>query len=158
MNSSSAQHAALRILLEDVEPLLVQAEAVTATLTRVRQELNADLTTLGELVQRTSDAQPELLESARKLTGSAGRIEAALTSHNADSTASFPVPRARHGSGHLVMACTASAALAALLVAGLMWPSRATVEQARIGRALQVAWPSLDVATRSRLQSLMGKS
>ena len=82
MNPASAQHAALRLLLEDVDPLLQRAEEATQTLTKVREELNADLTTLGELVQRSMDVQPALLEAGRKLNGSAARIEAALQSGN----------------------------------------------------------------------------
>src|ERR1700712_500190 len=80
MNPASAQHAALRLLLEDVDPLLQRAEEATKTLTKVREELNADLTILGELVQRSVDVQPALLEAGRKLNGSAARIEAALQS------------------------------------------------------------------------------
>lgn len=154
MNPASAQHAALRILLEDVDPLLQRAEEATQTLTKVREELNADLTTLGSLVQQSLDAQPLLLETGRKLSASASRIEAAMHGGplpaNADA-ARTGVP--------LWVACTLSAALSAALVTGTIWfGTRNVLEQARVGRALMSAWPSLDAATRIKVHELIGKS
>ena len=75
---ASAQHAALRILLEDVDPLLQRAEEAAQTLAKVREELDADLDTLGRLVQQSLDAQPGILEAGRKLSASAARIETAM--------------------------------------------------------------------------------
>ncbi|RZL91434.1 MAG: hypothetical protein EOP82_12810 [Variovorax sp.] len=154
MNPASAQHAALRILLEDVDPLLQRAEEAAQTLTKVREELNVDLTTLGSLVQQSLDAQPVLLETGRKLSASASRIEAAMHSGplpgNADA-ARAGVP--------LWVACTISATLSASLVTGTIWfGTRDVLEQARVGRALMSAWPSLDAATRVKVHEMIGKS
>jgi len=154
MTPTSAQHAALRILLEDVDPLLRRAEEAAQTLTKVREELNADLTTLGTLVQQSLDAQPLLLETGRKLSASAARIEAAM--HGAALPANADV--ARTGVPRWV-ACALSAVLSAALVTGTIWfGTRDVLEQARVGRALMSAWPSLDAATRIKVHELIGKS
>ena len=155
MNPASAQHAALRILLEDVDPLLQRAEEAAQTLTKVREELNADLATLGSLVQQSLDAQPLLLETGRKLSASASRIEAAM--HDAPLPAKAVA--ARIGGVPVWIACTLSAALSAALVAGTIWfGTRDVLEQAHVGRALMSAWPSLDAATRLKVAELLGKS
>jgi hypothetical protein len=154
VNPASAQHAALRILLEDVDPLLQRAEEAAQTLAKVREELNADLATLGALVQQSLDAQPILLEEGRKLSASASRLEAAL--HGAP----IPAKTATARTGvPLWVACTLSAALSAALVTGTIWiGTRGVLEQARVGRALMSAWPSLDAATRIKVIELLGKS
>lgn len=155
MTPTSAQHAALRILLEDVDPLLRRAEEAAQTLTKVREELNADLTTLGTLVQQSLDAQPLLLETGRKLSASASRIEAAAI-HDASLPAGAFAARI---GVPLWVACTLSAALSAALVTGTIWfGTRDVLEQARVGRALMSAWPSLDAATRGKVHELIGKS
>ena len=154
MNPASAQHAALRILLEDVDPLLQRAEEAAQTLTKVRDELNADLTTLGQLVQQSVDAQPLLLEAGRKLGASASRIEAAMHKNPLPSKAQRP-----RTSVPLWVACTISAALSGALVIGTIWlGTRDVLEQARVGRALMSAWPALDAATRTKVHELIGKS
>jgi len=155
MNPTSAQHAALRILLEDVEPLLKQADEVTTALKAVRDELNADLETLGALVQRTADAQPALLEAGRKLNGSAARIEASMGGNGALSPAKPGKPSAWPA---LLVTSVGSALLsAALVTAVLCFVGRDLLEQARIGRALQLAWSSLDVGTRTKVHEVIGR-
>ncbi len=160
MNAVSAQHAALRILLEDVDPLIQRAEEAAQTLTKVREELDADLETLGRLVQRSVDAQPVILEAGRKLSGSAARIETAMQGmvlQPSSRAAVAGVSRASPWS--LWSACAVSAALSAALVMGTIWfGTRDLHEQARVGRALLSAWPSLDTATRTKVRELLGKS
>jgi hypothetical protein len=154
VNPASAQHAALRILLEDVDPLLQRAEEAAQTLTKVREELNADLTTLGSLVQQSLDTQPLLLEAGRKLSGSAARIEAAMQGSNPPANSGATGARIP-----IWVACALSATLSAALVTGTVWlGTRDVLEQARIGRALMSAWPSLDAATRIKMHELIGKS
>jgi ABC-type transporter Mla subunit MlaD len=155
MNPTSAQHAALRILLEDVEPLLKQADEVATTLKTVRDELNADLETLGALVQRTVDAQPALLEAGRKLNGSAARIEASMGGNSAVSAAK---PRKPNSWPALLLTSVGSALLsAALVTVVLCFIGRDLLEQARIGRALQLAWSSLDASTRTKVHEVIGR-
>ena len=160
MNAVSAQHAALRILLEDVDPLIKRAEEAARTLTQVREELDADLETLGRLVQQSVDAQPMLLEAGRKLSGSAARIETAMQSGALEQLAraagkGFQPARPRS----VWSACAISAALAAALVTGaICFATRDLQEQARVGRALLSAWPSLDASTRIKVHELLGKS
>jgi hypothetical protein len=155
MNPTSAQHAALRILLEDVEPLLKQAEEVASTLKTVRAELNADLETLGWMVQRAVDLQPALLEAGRKLSSSAARIEASML---AGSAPAATTEQAKQRPLALLIACVGSALLSAALVTALLCiAGRELLDQARIGRALQLAWPSLDAGTRIRVSELLGK-
>jgi hypothetical protein len=161
MNAVSAQHAALRILLEDVDPLVQRAEEAAQTLAKVREELDADLDILGRLVQQSMDAQPVILEAGRKLSASAARIEMAMQG-------SAPPPHAREAASRgtasprstsLWGACAISAAVAAALIAGVAWfGMRDVLEQARVGRALMSAWPSLDAATRTKVHELLGKS
>ncbi len=161
MTATSAQHAALRILLEDVDPLVQRAEEAAQLLAKVREELNADLETLGRLVQQSVDAQPVILEVGRKLTASAARIETATQG------SALPLPvhsAAAKGSAvrrpaSLWSACAISAAITAALVTGMVWfGMRDVMEQARVGRALMSAWPSLDAATRTKVHEFLGRS
>ena len=121
----------------------------------VRAELNADLETLGALVQRTVDAQPALLEAGRKLNGSAARIEASMGGAGAVP----PAKPGRPGAWPAVLAASVGSALlsAALVAAVLCFIGRDLLEQARIGRALQSAWSSLDAGTRIKVHEVMGK-
>ena len=155
MNPASAQHAALRLLLEDVDPLLQRAEEAAQTLTKVREDLDADLTTLGSLVQQSLDAQPLMLEAGRKLSGSAARIEAAMQGH-----ALLPTKARAAGTGlPLWGVCAISATLSAVLVSGTIWIGTPDLlEQARVGRALMAVWPSIDAATRVKVHERLGKS
>ena len=112
MNPASAQHAALRLFLEDVDPLLQRAEAAAQTLTKVHEELDADLLTLGKLVQQSLDAQPLLLEAGRKLSVSAARIEEAMQGD------AITAPRAQNGARiSLWSGCTISVVISAVIVA-----------------------------------------
>ncbi|WP_038213367.1 hypothetical protein [Xenophilus azovorans] len=160
MNAVSVQHAALRILLEDVDPLIQRAEEAAATLTKVREELDADLETLGRLVQQSVDAQPLLLEAGRKLAASAARIETAMQGSALPSRVdSGAMGAAGRRPARIWRACAISAAVTAVLLAGVLWLGmRDVLEQARLGRALTSAWPSLDAATRTKLHGLLGRS
>lgn len=161
MNAVSAQHAALRILLEDVDPLVQRAEEAARTLAKVREELDADLETLGRLVQQAVDAQPGILEAGRKLSASAARIETAM-----QGSALPPHPGEVGSRGiagrrptSLWSACAISAAMTAVLITGVLWfGMRDVLEQARVGRALTSAWPTLDAATRTKLHESLSKS
>ncbi|MDM0116787.1 hypothetical protein QTI66_32135 [Variovorax sp. J22R133] len=160
MNAVSAQHAALRILLEDVDPLVQRAEEAAQTLTKVREELDSDLEALGRLVQQSLDAQPAMLEAGRKLSASAARIETAMQGGALPPQAN---KAARGVAGRrpasLWSACAISAAVTAALVTGVVWIGmRDVLEQARVGRALMSAWPALDAATRTKVHELLGKS
>jgi hypothetical protein len=158
MNAVSAQHAALRLLLEDVDPLIQRAEEAAQTLSKVREELDADLETLGRLVQQSLDAQPAILEAGRKLSASAARIETAAQGCAPPPSIGVARAAARHPLS-LWSACAFSAALSAALVTGAIWfETRDVLEQARVGRALMTAWPSLDAATRTKVHEQLGKS
>lgn len=152
MSATSAQQAALHVLLEEVEPLLQRAEETSRLLATVRDELHADLERLGRLVQQTVDAQPPLLETGRRLAASAARMEA---------VARPALPMAGEGAAPRRIAwrpCALSAALAAAVTAGLLWAgSQAWQEQVHLGRALQSAWPALDAATRAKLSERLGR-
>lgn len=151
MNATSAQQAALNILLEEVEPLLQRAEETSRLLTTVRDELHSDLERLGRLVQQTVDAQPPLLETGRRLAASAARMEAL-------ARPTLPAPGLDAPRRVAWRPCALSAALAAAVTAVLFWSgSQAWQEQARLGRALQSAWPTLDAATRGKLAERLGQ-
>lgn len=155
MNPASAQHAALRILLEDVEPLLQRAEEAAQTLTQVREELNTDLTTLGTLVQQSVELQPLLLEAGRKLSTSAARIEAAMNGNGLFQTKA----RAATTSLRLWAFCAISATLSGVLVSAAIWiGARGMMEEARVGRALLSVWQSIDATTRIKIHERLGKS
>lgn len=154
--STSARSAAMKILLEDIEPLLKRVEDAATLLKEVRGELNADLTMLGVLAQRTTDAQPILMDAMKRLNGTASRIEAATVTPAA--AAGGRPAAAGPNVGAIIAACLGSAVLAALLVGcGFYLLGKDTIEQARIGRALQSAWPALDAGTREKVQGVLGK-
>lgn len=151
MNATSAQQAALHVILEDVEPLLQRAEETSRLLATVRDELHADLERLGRLVQQTVDAQPPLLETGRRLAASAARMEAV-------ARPALPMTGGDAPRRIAWRPCALSAALAAAVTAGLLWAgSQAWREQVHLGRALQSAWPALDAATRVKLSERLGR-
>jgi hypothetical protein len=58
----------------------------------------------------------------------------------------------------LLVASVGSALLsAAFVICVLCFVGRDVLEQARIGRALQVAWPLLDAGTRTKVHEFMGQ-
>jgi hypothetical protein len=161
MTATSAQHAALRILLEDVDPLVQRTEEAAQLLAKVHEELNADIETLGRLVQQSVDAQPAILEVGRKLTASAARIETAMQGSAPSSPVSSATAKRSAGRrlASLWSACAISAAITAALVTGMLWfGMRDVMEQARVGRALMSAWPSLDSITQNKVRESLGKS
>lgn len=154
MNPTSVQHAALRVLLDEIDPMLQQSAAIVGKLQAVQAELHADLEALGPLVQRAVDAQPALLETGRRLGASAARIEATLQTAGPGTGRVAP---AREAVGRRWPARALTALLTAVLLAGGAWTGTHDLrEQARIGRALQAAWPALDAAARARLQEVLG--
>lgn len=163
MSASTAQQAALRILLEDVEPLLQRAEAAAASVQAAREGLEGDLATLAALVQRSVDAPAALLEASRRLHGAAARIESASAgaaqlqphpprpSARAARAAGTWAPRWRPAAGAALL-CLAGALGAAAAATVL---AREDAAQAHLGRALQRGWPSLDAATRAKVEAAL---
>jgi hypothetical protein len=153
MSPTNARQAALELLLEDVEPLVKRTEDVAALLTTLHGQLQADSAALGALIRQEMEARPALLEAARRLGGSAGRIEAAA--------AAMPVGRAPQGrasgpAGRWRPALTAAAAVAVVSAALLVWWAGArSAEHADLGHALEQAWPALDAGTRAKVEQAM---
>ena len=152
MSPATAQHAALKILLEDVEPLLQKVDAVSFSLAAAQENMQAEVSRFGELVRLAHQLQPSLVEASKRLAASAARLEA---NQAMPATRSAPTQSGRSTS--LLLACALSAFVGAVAVGGIaFWAGRDVWEQARIGRALQSAWPDLDATTRSRLQQRLG--
>lgn len=157
MSAVTAQQAALRILLEDVEPLLQRAEAAATLVQAAREGLEGDLATLAALVQRSVDAPTALLEAGRRLDSAAARIESAT---NAAPPRGEPLrahaagPRGRrwHTGAGAVLLCLTSALGGAAAAVAL---SREDAAQAQLGRALQRGWPALDAATRTKVEAVL---
>ena len=150
MTPGSAQQAAMRILLEDVEPLVQRTEEVTANLNGVQAGLHADLETLGSLVRRSCEMQPALLELGRVLTGAAGRIERGSQQARAEARSSA---RPVGDRAWMFAASFVGTLLASLLLLLAGWSAGTeALEHARMGRALQRAWPALDADTRAKVQ------
>ncbi len=155
MTAVSAQQAALRLLLDEVDPLVQRAENVGQVLTRVREELDADLQTLGKLVQQTLDAQPLILEAGRKLQASANRIE---TAERIPAGTGRGGLAARQGRGRPWRAGLVGALAGAVAVVSLGWYGQRELRgEARAGRALAAAWSGLDTAARARVQAAMAE-
>ncbi|RYX88816.1 MAG: hypothetical protein EOO28_34960 [Comamonadaceae bacterium] len=152
MNPVNAQQAALRLLLEDVDPLLVRAEEATQTLQRVREQLDCDLQTLTGVVQQSLAAQPAILEAGRRLSASAARIEAALSSGSTPALQAAALPFRWRAAGAVVLSSLLSAALTFALVHAA---TRDHAEQARLGRALQSVWSALDATAQRKLHAAL---
>ncbi|MGJ7558364.1 hypothetical protein ACSFBI_30605 [Variovorax sp. RB3P1] len=157
MSAVTAQQAALRILLEDVEPLLQRAEAAATLVQAARAGLEGDLATLAALVQRSVDAPTALLEASRRLDSAAARIESAVNAAPPRGTplrapaASSPERRWHTGAGAVLLCLTSALCGAAAAVA----LAREDAAQAQLGRALQRGWPSLDAATRTKVEAVL---
>ena len=154
MTPGSAQQAAMRILLEDIEPLVQRTEALADTLKVVQVDLRSDLETLGAVVRQGCDMQPVLLELGRTLTGAAGRIERL----SRDASAMPGPGRPGVARRWLFAAMLASALLSSAILAFAAWTLGADViEHVRAGRALQRAWPTLDADTRAKVQHALDR-
>ena len=153
MSPTSARQAAIGVLLEDVEPLVKRTEDLAATLTTLHAQLQADSSALGALIREALEAQPALLEAARRLNGSAGRIEAAALPPG--GVASGPAG-VNAGWWRPALTGAAVAALAIASVALLVWWDGAlSLHHARLGHALEQAWPVLDAGTRAKVEQAM---
>lgn len=156
MGAVTAQQAALRILLEDVEPLLQRAEAAAAMVQAARESLEGDLATLAALVQRSVDAPTALLEASRRLDSAAARIEAAAADtpgRRVGASAAARSPgRWRHTAMGAALMCLAGAMCGAAAAVAL---AREDAAQAHLGRALQRGWSSLDAATRTKVEAVL---
>lgn len=158
MSAATAQQAALRILLEDIEPLLQRAEAAAADVQAAREGLADDLATLAALVQRSMDAPSALLETGRRLDSAAARIEAAVAGPAPARAPGGAVDaRGPHGRWRAVAGAAALVGLAgALFGAGATLAlARDDLADARLGRALQRGWASLDGATRAKVEAAL---
>lgn len=147
----------MRILLEDIEPLVQRTEELADTLKVVQVDLRSDLETLSAVVRQGCDMQPVLLELGRTLTGAASRIE--RLSRNA-SAMPGPGREVRPGVARrwLFAAVLASALLSSAILAFAAWTFGADViEHVRAGRALQRAWPTLDADTRTKVQHALDR-
>jgi len=163
MSAASAQQAALHILLEDVEPLLQRAEAAATDVQAAREGLAVDLATLTALVQRGAEAPAALLEAARRLDSAAARIEAAAQARQAQGPTAERIARGAHvGQKRSRMGAALLCGASALIGASAAWmlPREATgpaslQAEARLGRALQRGWTSLDAPTRARVEEVL---
>ncbi|CAA2109745.1 hypothetical protein [Variovorax paradoxus] len=155
MSAATAQQAALRILLEDIEPLLQRAEASAASAQAAHEGLQADLATLGTLVQRSTEAPAAIAESAGRLASAAARIEACLSVR--PSLAATAVPpqwwrSTRHALPWWLAGALCGAACGAGAVAAIAQGQR---DDAHLGQALQRSWTSLDAATRAKVEAAL---
>lgn len=156
--SATAREAALKIILEDVEPLIQRAEEVALLQARVETDVKEDLVLLGQLVQRTVDAQASAVSAARTLTEAVRNANQVAEAARHQQATTSPV-RSGPGALQVGLACVASALVAAVLVFGGVYLAggRDVIEQARLGKALSDAWPVLDQQTKDRLNSAMQK-
>ena len=157
MTPGSAQQAALRILLEDIEPLVQRTEEVAATLKAVERDLHSELQTLNAVVRQGCEMQPLLLEAGRTLTGAAGRIERGARLQTSASGA-VGMPRPAAGRAWMFASILASALLSSTMLALAGWTLGADVlEFARAGQALKQVWPTLDADTRAKVQQALDR-
>lgn len=157
MTPGSAQQAAMRILLEDIEPLVQRTEEVAATLKAVERDLHSELVTLNAAVRQGCEMQPLLLEAGRTLTGAAGRIERGARLQTSGSGAGG-MPRAAAGRAWMFASILVSALLSSTMLALAGWMLGADVlEYARAGQALKQVWPTLDADTRAKVQQALDR-
>lgn len=113
---TSAKEAALRIVLDEVAPMLEKAETLRKAMQGAAVELRGTREALESIAQR-------------------------------------PAPRPVNPWLVGAIAGAISAALVAVAAVGVVWFSTSQVqEQARVGRAVLAAFPSLDAGTRAKIQ------
>ncbi len=148
----TSKEAAVRIILGEMGPLLDRTDAVAKIITDGHDLVAKDLAGMGELMARVEAVLQEAAENATTLL----QEQKALR-----SKASGPVSKAIPGAAApfpfwpMAACCLLSATLA---LAGMMMFDRATVEQARIGRAVTKSLHLLDAPTRAKLQAAIQKS
>lgn len=156
----SARDAALSIILGDVEPLVQRVEEAALLLATVEKELTEDLTKLGALVQRVTDAQAELHGNVKRVHDTVVNAQAVAAAAAKGARTGGPSPSPRPASGLSIwLACLASSIVGAAIVGGTLYVvGRDLVDQARVGRSLNQAWPALDEATRKRVEQVLNGS
>lgn len=152
----SAKEAALKIILEDLHPLLQRVEESTLLFQAVEKDMKGDLTKLADNVVAVARAQAELQAAAGAMQKA---LQGATTTFSAAAAQRKPggAPQGKSMSAGAIVATCALAALvsAAAVGAGLYLVGKDLVEQAKVGRALQSAWPKLDADTRSKLEQTL---
>jgi chromosome segregation ATPase len=154
MTATRAREAAVQMLLEDVEPLVQRTEAIAETLKILQAQLHEEADALAEMLRQGREAHHVQRELGQALTSAAGRIDLALrTAQRSARSATTRLPR----SGWAIASPVLSALLATALTGLAGWSVGVdTIEQVQLGRAVQRAWPSLDLETRQRVQRAIG--
>ncbi len=150
----TSKEAALRLILGEMGPLLDRADAAAIIMKDGHALMEKDMTALGALMSRVEAVLQESSENATMLLQEQKALRAkpfglgALQKPAPARTPPFPLTS-------MLACCVASAALA---LGGLTLFNGATIEQARVGRAVTRSLPYLDPATRNKLEAAIQKS
>jgi hypothetical protein len=158
MNDSAhtVKEAAVRLLLGEMGPLLDRVDAVSKVMQDGHALFEGDMHALGVMMSRLEAVLQDATESATllqqqqqhaaraQLKGQFGPASRLTTAH----PPSLPVK-------YLLACCVASSAL---VLGGMLIFDRATLEHARVGRAVAKSLPYLDPVTRQKLDAALQKS
>ena len=149
---TTGKEAAVRIILGEMGPLLDRTDAVARIIKDGHDLVAKDLAGMGELMTRVEAVLQEAAENATMLM----QEQKALSSKGAGPVSRvIPGVAAPFPLWPMAGCCLLSATLA---LAGMMIFDRATIEQARIGRAVTKSLHLLDAPTRAKLNAAIQKS
>lgn len=148
---STAKEAALRLLIGDVETLLDRLESAKADLAEAHQLINADIQGFGNKVYQWESSIDNVMQHATYLIDQCKKVQpppAPVTVQaKTPSLVKSLLP---------MLACSVLGATIAL--GGMIAFNYGTLEQARIGRAVNRALPYLDPDARKQLEAAVQKS
>jgi hypothetical protein len=148
---TTSKEAAVRLILGEMGPLLDRFDAASLIMKEGHALFEKDMHGLGAFIGRIEAVLQEAAESAAVLQQHFARSATPAHSgkrHTSANSASVPLM-------HLVMCCVVSSSL---VLGGMLVFNIATMEQARVGRAVAKSLPYLDQATKQKLEAAIQKS
>lgn len=157
---TSKNEAALRIIMGELAPLIQNSERIVEMFNQVHEEMNADLTKLGELVARN---EKTTLEAKAVFDNVASKGDIQSMAKYIESKIGQTAPKNAQEATKAIkvsfwVPCLWSALIAASSASAVVYfTTHDLTANAKIGKQLQDAWPKLDKATQEKLNAAFAK-
>ncbi|WLI87835.1 hypothetical protein Q4S45_13925 [Massilia sp. R2A-15] len=152
--SQTVKEATVRTILGEMGPLLDKVDTIARLMTDGHALFEGDLHALGTLMSRLEAVLEEAADNASLLLQQQqAHAQPATPARQTARPSPASTPRFPWKA---LFACSATSS--ALVLGAMLAFNAATVEQARIGRAVSKALPYLDPATRQKLDAALQKS
>lgn len=157
MNDSAhtVKEAAVRLLLGEMGPLLDRVDAVSKVMQDGHTLFEGDMHALGAMMSRLEAVLQNAAESATLLQQQQQVVRARPAGQGSPAGRQTTTQQHFMPLTYLLACCIASSAL---VLGGMLLFNQATLEHARVGRAVAKSLPYLDPVTRQKLDAALQKS